>query len=558
MQPDVQRQKPVMDSRVKQRYSCTKERIACALCIAAAIILCLLALAKAAMLVSHFGQFSGRNVFLLVVPNWIALSASVAVELVAAAGILQSLRAPRKAGLWLLWLCTLIAIYRSGMMLFSPHGSCHCLGIVGISVGSAGRNETAISLGIWLGLTAMAATILILSRRSQRVATAPARLHLSVVTFVLGMAVGDARAAVQISGEIASDYYLPNGRQINHALSRFSVVRGDSHWRITTEQAGSESISITSDGNATFTIISATNDSSPRVAVARGLTNVNVTGDMQTGIVDPWNFPIFTPAESLPWWFLVLSKDTNLRFSDLPTPWTLPRSDPQAYFCSNVIGWAEAQPKLLATVAFYYSKENIQTAFDSPVLNKQAAPLVSSDDARMLVAVLKDCTNVVKAGHASVLDWTNSSHGRYPLRFECVVFDSLAEQLYDRNSKSFRADYAGRAPTVRIRYYGTVKSIEEVADVAFPPVLYRPTWVADNRLGDARSKVQRLEYGPVETWISDPSRIETEAGPDFKVVTIKMAPEQAPSWMRWVLALMFLVALGFPLLLMRLRKGKKV
>lgn len=403
----------------------------------------------------------------------------------------------------------------------------------------------------------MAVALLLLDRHSKRVMASASfpLVPLCLMIFLSDLVSGNAHGAVKLSGEIASDYYSPEGKLMNHGLSRFWVARDGSRWQLTTEQAGSEAISIASDGNAAFTIITATNTSTPRVAAARGLTNVNVNGRMQVGIVDPWNFPAHTPAESLPWWFLVLTKDSEVRFSDLPTPWTLPRSDPQAYFCSNSISWSDAQPWLVATVAFFYSCDRVWTALDTVVINKQTEPFVSIEEARMLGNVLRRCTNVVKAGEASVLDWTNSLYGRFPLKFECVVYDSLAGQLYDRKLKKFRPEYAGRVPTVRIKYHGTVTSVEEVPSVACPPNLQGPTWVADNRFRDASSKVQRLEYGPVDNWITNMSRVKTRSSPHFRIDTIRMATAHAPPWARWVMWVLLFVALGFPLLLMRLRKG---
>lgn len=264
-------------------------------------------------------------------------------------------RLPRMAGLWLIWLCAVIAIYRAGVMLFSPRSSCHCLGVLGTLVGSAGRNENAITFVIWLGLTGMALTLLALGHHSKR-ALARAPYPLVLISLVVGLASlpsGNACAAIQISGEIAADYYSPQGHPINHGLSKFRVVRDGSRWQLITEQAGSESLSITSDGNTTFTVISATNTAPVRVA--RGATNVNAR--MQVGIIDPWSFPLHTPAASLPWWFFVLSRETDLRLSDLPAPWSNPRSDPKAYFCSNVVTWSGAHPGVVASAAFFYSAD---------------------------------------------------------------------------------------------------------------------------------------------------------------------------------------------------------
>jgi hypothetical protein len=134
----------------------------------------------------------------------------------------------------------------------------------------------------------------------------------------------------------------------------------------------------------------------------------------------------------------------------------------------------------------------------------------------MLAAVLRNCTNLVKAGEASVLDWTNSQHGKFPLKFECVVYDSLAEQLFDPELRKFRVEQAARVPTLRIKYHGKVTSIADVASFEHPPPLRTPTWVADNRFRNAQGRVQRVEYGPVEGWIMDPSQVAKRAMGHFR------------------------------------------
>lgn len=318
-------------ARTNRSYPNLRHRIASALGVLAAIVLGCLALAKLAMLVLHFNQFSRRNEFLSMLPNWLLLLGSVFLELTVIIKILSNLRVPRNIGFWLIWFCTVVGIYRVGIWLFSPGSSCHCLGILAIALGSGERTETTWAVGILIALADIGLIILYLGRGANRVLTGVPRVALCVGTIILSFSdLGMPRSysAVQISGHISSEYFSATNALINHGQSEFRVVRDGSHWQLYTEQPNSESYTIISDGSSTFALISATN-TTLRMA-ARGATNLNSRA--QIGIIDTWSAPIFTPAETLPWWFLIFSEDDASRYPEPPTPWTVPKSDTQAYF----------------------------------------------------------------------------------------------------------------------------------------------------------------------------------------------------------------------------------
>lgn len=224
-------------------------------------------------------------------------------------------------------------------------------------------------------------------------------------------------------------------------------------------------------------------------------------------------------------------------------------------FCTNLIEWASSEPHLLATVGFFYSRNRVLGAAASVMLNRQSPSFVSREDTKRLAAALKQFNTTLKAGEASVLEWTNTPYGVYPLKFECRVYDSLFEQLdYYEKAGGYRA---GHVPALRIKHTVTITSIGESAPVTFPPMLSTPTWMVDNRFRDNRRQVQRIEYGPLTNWILDPRDVMARAAGHFPVMTIKMSAEQQVPWLRWPLIILLIALVAFPLLALRLRKGAK-
>lgn len=536
------------------RWSPSRDwNIGSGLSLLSAVALGILALAKLALLAAYFDRFSGWNAF-LPLPDWSVLFGSAVVELAVMLTVLKKRREPLYAGVSLIWFSALIAIYRLGLWIYSPPTSCHCLGVIGLLAGSSGRNETAAALAIWVGLTVVALVLVRLGYRARRPrAGASPLMTRTLLAFCAASGLERGHAAVQLSGGLASEYYSREGTLLSRGVSNFRVVRDGPRWELVTEKPGSESLHISSDGRTTFTIISATNIT-PRM-LARGATNLSTR--MQVAIVDPWNAAVYTPAENIPWWFLVLSEDADTRLPALPTPWNVGRADPQAFFCTNSVRWANEEPFIVESAVFFYSSDKVLDSLSSPLLNLQSRPFVSQEDIKALATTLNMSATAAKAGEMSVLEWTNTAYGRYPLRFQCVVYDSPWDRLYSRERNAVEGSGNSGTPRVRIKYHGSITSVVETEQVACPTPLVKQTWVADNRFRDVSRRVERVEYGPVTNWIIDMRDVRAKAGAQLTLHVIPMPRESAEPWVRWALLTLLCITLLFPFLVMRLKKGTK-
>ena len=416
-------------------------------------VLFLLGLSKACLLVVAPGEVTNQNAFLSPMPNWLLAIISFLLELFVSLQIIKNRCRPRVGGLWLLWYVVINAICRVGMWMASPQSACHCLGLIGMLIGSGKIVENQVAHFILLILTLTALLMLFAKSKSTPIKPiAPANATQSLIMAALFIGVYGARAdqIVQISGDIKSEYFNVNSVKINTGYSTFDVIRDGRGWQIATTQPHSDGHSIASDGETTYSLILDTNQTLPG----------------NVGEIDYSNLPLDTPAEAIPWWFFVLTENASPGASQLPTPWTVPRRDAQAFFCRQEIAWSEAQPHLPASVAFFFDKTRVAAALNAPILLPPAGAPMNPSDIQWL---LQDMQDNIKAGECLVTAWTNAPCGMFPERFEVRVYNALVDHKMKRNN------------VMRIHYLGNVHAIHLVDKISYLPDSSRDVCL-DNRL----------------------------------------------------------------------------
>ena len=433
----------------------------------------LLAILKLATLVINFGNrlLDDKNPLFDFLPNWFLTELDVVLESWITFQLIRNRNRPENAGLWLIWLSTLLAIYRGGLWLVSPPGTnCKCLGLLGVFIRFGSIRENHISLGL-LAFFSIAGMYLFIKGKKMRFVkrfVGPI-IFIYIACFVPTLAAA-ADPVVKIEGTIKYTYFDKNRKTLNSSSSQFEVFRDGKGWRLTATQPPSDVYSIGFNGNAMFSLIASTNESSK----------------IDAAIIDPENFPIATMAESIPWWFFCLSKEVNAKVEDMPTPWSCPRADFQAFFCTRAINWSQSDPYLMSDAAFNYSSNKVVASYDSPIINRQFPSRLSFSKIAELAQKLKDLQ--LPAGKCSVTTWTNTPFGKFPRTFQMLVFSSLAEQE------------RGDGPVTRIESEGEVTNISRMEAMVYEPPLARKISTVDFRFNDPQNKTAFLQYGPLTAW----------------------------------------------------------
>ena len=506
----------------------------------ASLILILLAFSKLGFVAVYPREFAAENFLLSPLPNWLVMLVSAAIESFVAVKVFRNLKNPISSGLWLLWLCFAIGLYRLGMWIVAPRSACHCFGLIGLLTGSSKQYENVWAVVLLVFLAAIGLSVLLLSVRF--------RWTRSVTNVVVGLLsaflarpanCAENAQALGISGTISSDYFGRDGKQINSAISNFRILVEGRHWKLFTQLTNSDSYAIASDGRTTFTLIQAR----------------NVLLPAETALIDPWNIPTDTPAESIPWWAFILSRDTEFEVTNLPTPWTVPRGDLQSMFCDTEITWSDSTPAVVAKAEFYYSEMRVASALDSPFLNRQTPP---RGDVIGLVKAMKGLTNRFQAGEYEVTKWTNTAYGKLPSKFQLTVYDALIEQLYmydpTNHTVKLRSSSGFVSPAVRIRYEGKVDGIVPAEFGEPTPHLGKPIWTSDYRFRG--SGTDYVQYGPINHWTTNKSEVGPTMSGIAKFRTIAAVVEIRPAfWHRPLFVIGLIIILAFPLLL-KLRRRR--
>lgn len=310
----------------------------------------------------------------------------------------------------------------------------------------------------------------------------------------------DRAKPVEVSGVISSAYFNSEGKQVNSGNSAFLIVRDGPRWQLKTEQSDSDPFVIGSDGKFIYTQI-------------RGSANA----PMDAAMIDEWGMALQTPAENLPWWFLIFSKHSALDASKVPLPWYVPRNDCQAFFCANEVVWNDQAPNLPKEFRFYFSEARIREANMHEMLSRQN--LSGYDQATLSTFAEKSAgiTNRL-AGEGAVLAWTNLPFGSYPSAFELRVYDSLPERL---NLSARRS--SAKTSKVRILYQGKVTKVQEVDELPLLPVLQKPVFTTDYRFRDLSRGIECVHYGPLNQWMSNAAEVNSTMKPEIRFTTIKVS-----------------------------------
>ena len=357
-----------------------------------------------------------------------------------------------------------------------PQSACHCFGWVGMSINSEKTGENQIANFISLALTLAGLSMSLARTKSKPIS--PNHLGniskaLIITAFVIGAYNARAGQILQISGDIKSEFFNLKSAKINSGFSTFDLIRDGQGWQIATTQPHSASHSIASDGQTTYSLIFDPNQTLPG----------------NVGEIDFSSLPLDTPAEAIPWWFFVLTKSSHQNVSELPTPWTGPRGDAQAFFCRQEIAWSEAEPRLPASVTFFFEPNRVAAALKSPILLQLSGAPIPPQDLHWL---LEGMQNNIKAGECLVTAWTNTPYGVFPLQFEVKVYNALVDYKMNHNN------------VMRIHYMGCVRTIHLADKITYLPSLQgSPIWTTDYRFRDPSKQVAFVRYGPQNYWTTN-------------------------------------------------------
>lgn len=456
-------------------------------------IMVVLTIAKLLLLAYNQEDMMASNILFPMFPNWLLLVAAVVLELIIIYQLLRNTGKPYRAGLWLLWFTLIVGGYRLGIYFSNAELiKCHCLGILGIIMGSNNLMEIRITNMILNTFIISGVTLLFLGKMKNKLELASSitlRRYIKLTAILLLTVVSSGFGKpIEITGTLINTIYNEDGRKSGlYDHLKFKIITDGVGWQIFSARSNSAPLSIACDGITTYTLCSSTNE----------IDNAAVG---VIGTIDPCAIPLL---ELLPWWFLILNKNIYANLQEFPFPWANAKGDPQAYYCVQDIDWSENMPFLMSKAKFYYTRDRMKTARNSLFLNKASG--LTGPSRTLENEIIKRMPDRILAADYAVNLWTNTALGLIPREFSANVY-------------AFGHNYHGeKLLFLNIKTYGFTTGIREVETISYLPGTPYKIWIYDHRFKDRNKGVEYIGFtNAFAGWLTNRKEARLESARIFR------------------------------------------
>jgi hypothetical protein len=172
----------------------------------------------------------------------------------------------------------------------------------------------------------------------------------------------------------------------------------------------------------------------------------------------------------------------------------------------------------------------MNASFSSPVSREFNLPQ-SLTEHSIAEYARKMPSETLPAAICKVISWTNTPFGSFPKEYQMSVYSSLSEQEH------------GEGQIVRIKINGQMIDISSNESVSYVPPIVKPIYVRDFRFRDTSKKIEFVEYGPTEVWVTnmeDVDQINLRG-------TVKAAKQSSATLLRYTMLGLLLCTSIFPI-----------